>query len=79
MNKPTELELENWTSGAHQLALHIARGDIVGQLADEDITLADEQLDTAAQSAVEAYDNDKIRAECWNHAIGEAVEKATGR
>jgi hypothetical protein len=77
VNKPTETELNDWEDVAQKLALYIAREAIVSDLAEENITLGDEQLDALAQSAVDAYDNDNIRAECWVHAIGEAVSKGS--
>jgi hypothetical protein len=51
-----------------------ARAEIADLLEQDGISATDEQLDAMAKQAVDNYDNDNIRAECWNHAIGEAID-----
>jgi hypothetical protein len=51
-----------------------ARAEIADLLEQDSISATDGQLDAMAKQAVDNYDNDNIRAECWNHAIGEAID-----
>jgi len=51
-----------------------ARAEIAELLEEDEITVTAEQLDAMAKQAVDNYDTDNIRAECWNYAIDEAID-----
>ncbi len=46
------------------------------QLTDEGIIFTEETLNTLAEEVIRDYDNDDVRAACWEAAMNEAVERA---
>ena len=48
------------------------------QLTDEGIVFTEETLNTLAEEVIRDYDNDDVRAACWEAAMNEAVERARG-
>jgi hypothetical protein len=79
MKIPSARQIKAWEHAAAQLALYIARDAVIGNLEmenedDEDYKLPpDEEIDAMARKAVELYDDDNVRAECWNHALWSVV------
>jgi hypothetical protein len=58
-----------------EFGMQLAEQEIRDALAEEDIKRTDEELRRMAQMAVGSYNNDNIRAMCWEKAIEDVVEE----
>jgi hypothetical protein len=58
--------------------MKLAMKEISDLLKDRGFKPTRAELEKAAKAAITQYDNDEVRAECWNVATDDAVMKLTG-